>query len=307
LFRLKVPVCGFRQWNKGRRIELADAEAMRYIAKHSVISQPVAVSRLGQAGEQLTVQIVAEEIPCAFRYNGFSHAVMMVTPDDLEDFVFGFSLTEGIIQEASDIRSFRVSDENGAIIANVELVPASLHRFLASRRVRQLQGRTSCGLCGVEDLKDIRRPDRRLSKEQPLTPDAIASAIRHVRDFQPLSRGTRAAHAAAWVDRSGNIAAIREDIGRHNALDKLIGARLRQSTLRGEGFCLITSRCSYEMAQKAIAAGIGTLVSISAPTAYAVRTAQSAGMALYSLSGDGEHLLYTNRSSSEALHDVKET
>ena len=279
---------------------------MTNVAKHISVSCPVHVIRLGPAGEHQIVQAVAEEVPCAFRYNGFSHAVMMASPADLDDFVVGFSLTEGVIQHASEIRSIRISEEDEGIVANVELVPACLHRFLAVRRVRQLQGRTSCGLCGIEDLKDIRPPERQLSKERALAADALEGAIQKIRDFQPLSRGTRAAHAAAWVDLSGNIVAVREDVGRHNAMDKLIGARLRQQPVWPEGFCLITSRCSYEMAQKAIAAGFGTLVSISAPTAYAVRTAQAAGLALYSLSPGGGQLLYTRNSTAEELPHVQQ-
>jgi FdhD protein len=279
---------------------------MSHLAKTASVSCPVNVVRLSSAGEHRMIQAVAEEVPCAFRYNGFSHAVMMATPADLDDFVFGFSLTEGVVQDASEIRNLRISEEDEGIVANVELAPICLHRFLAVRRIRQLHGRTSCGLCGVEDLKDIRRPERQLPRELALAADALEGAIEKIRDFQPLSRGTRAAHAAAWVDLSGSIVAVREDVGRHNALDKLIGARLRQHHVWPDGFCLITSRCSYEMAQKAIAAGIGTLVSMSAPTAYAVRTAQAAGLALYSLSTGGAQLLYTAHSTAEELAHVQQ-
>jgi FdhD protein len=258
------------------------------------------------SGNEQAVRALAEEVPCAFRYNGFSHAVMMATPADLDDFVFGFSLTEDIICGASDIRRYSIDEANEALVANVELAPDCLHRFLAARRVRQLRGRTSCGVCGVEDLDDIKRPDQRVVGERALPADVIEAAVRRIRDFQPLSRRTRAAHAAAWVDLIGNIIAVREDIGRHNALDKLIGAKLQHKFLDEAGFCLITSRCSYEMSQKAITAGIGTLVSVSAPTAYAVRTAQAAGLALYSLSADGGQLLYTQSTAPQELPHVQE-
>lgn len=264
----------------------------------SPVSLEVSAIHLGPEGEQQTLRALAEEVPCAFRYNGFPHAVMMATPADLDDYVFGFSLTEGVIESQADICGYSFAAENGAVIARVDLAPAALHRFLAGRRVRQMAGRTSCGICGVEDVSDLLRPERRVAGGA-LHPDIVEAAVQHIRDFQPLSRGTRAAHAAAWVDLLGNIVAVREDIGRHNALDKLIGAKLRRSFDDASGFCLITSRCSYEMAQKAIAAGIGTLVSISAPTAYAVRTAQLAGLTLYSLSAGGGQLLYTTPTPSK--------
>jgi len=281
-------------------VDLPFRKGMSHMKQSRAVSSVSAI-RLCPAGESDVIQAVAEEVPCAFRYNGFPHAVMMATPTDLDDFALGFSLTEGIIQDASDIRRLDPRQEEEGIVVHVELAPASLHRFLASRRVRQLHGRTSCGLCGIEDLSDIRRPNRRLSKDKPLAPDAIEGAIKRIREYQPLSRGTRAAHAAAWVDRAGKILAVREDVGRHNALDKLIGSRLRDLSDWTNGFCLITSRCSYEMAQKAIVAGIGTLVAISAPTAYAVRTASAAGLTLYSLSGDGEQLCYTRSPTTEEL------
>jgi len=270
----------------------------------SPVSDIIAAIRLGSTGEQPMTQTLAEEVPFAFHYNGFSHAVMMTTPDDLDDFVLGFSLTEGVIEDASDIRAFRIRRNEDGLTAAIELAPASLRRFLATRRLRRLQGYTGCGLCGVEDLSDIRRICRRLPATAPLKGDAIEQAVRQLREFQPLSRGTRAAHAAAWVDVRGHIVAVREDVGRHNALDKLIGAMLRQKIAAADGFCLITSRCSFEMAQKAIAAGFAALVSVSAPTAYAVRTAQSAGLALYSLSREGGQLLYTKPSMPEGLSHV---
>jgi FdhD protein len=280
---------------------------MSHLNKHTAVSWRVPAIAHCRGGKRKVTLALAEEVPCAFRYNGFPHAVMMATPADLEDFALGFSLTEGVIQDTSEIRRLDVAEEDAGIALNVDLAPASLHSFLSARRVRQLHGHTSCGLCGIEDLRDIRRPNRQLPENQPIAPNAIERAINRIREYQPLSRETRAAHAAAWLDGAGNILAVREDVGRHNALDKLIGSRLHERLDWRDGFCLITSRCSYEMAQKAIVAGIGTVVAISAPTAYAVRTAHAAGLTLYSLSADGEKVLYTGSSANGGAIHLKQT
>lgn len=257
------------------------------------VSRSMTALRLDAAGRRETTEAVAEEVPLALHYNGFPHAVMMVTPADLKDFVWGFSLTEGLIHDVAGICGFRLHSKPEGLLAEIKLSPECLHRFLAARRVRRLEGRTSCGLCGVEDLADLKLPSRALPPNAVPSAAAIQTAANKIRDFQPLSRDTRAAHASAWVDLDGNILAVREDVGRHNSLDKLIGANLLGSFRASAGFCLITSRCSFEMAQKAILAGFSTLVSVSAPTAYAVHVAQRSGLALYSLSHDGGHLLYS--------------
>jgi FdhD protein len=271
------------------------------------ISSSVPATHLSAHGRRETMQAVAEETPVALRYNGFPHAVMMATPADLHDFVIGFSLTEGLIQSASDIRSLSITSSADGLIAETELAPASLHRFLAGRRLRQLAGRTSCGLCGVTDLTDIARDHRAVPRSLPPRPEAIQRAVASLRNLQPLARGTRAAHASAWVNPEGYIVTLREDVGRHNSLDKLIGANLRGTFSADVGFCLITSRCSFEMVQKAIAAGFSTLVSVSAPTAYAVRTARVAGLNLISLSREGGQFFYGGRSNREDNEDVAET
>ncbi len=236
---------------------------------------------------------VAEETPVAFRYGRFPHAVMMATPADLVDFVVGFSLTEGIIERLSDIARLEMHEAGDGITIDVTLAPAAMHRHLASRRVRQLRGHTSCGLCGAEDLRDVHRRQSRIDPARRIAAPDVDAALAALRGFQPLGRRTRGAHAAAWVARDGTIGAVREDIGRHNALDKLIGAGLNGAFSPAEGFCLITSRCSFEMVQKAVAAGFGTLVALSAPTALAVRTAAAAGLALFALGRDAAPLLYT--------------
>jgi FdhD protein len=168
-----------------------------------------------------------------------------------------------------------------------------LHRYLAGRRVRQLRGHTSCGLCGVEDLDDVRRPAARVAPAGPPEAKAVAFALEALRARQPLSRLTRGAHASAWVTLEGALCTVREDVGRHNSLDKLIGALLRNEASCA-GFCLITSRCSFEMVQKAVTAGFSTLVSVGMPTGFAVRSAEAARLTLYSLSREGEPLQFTS-------------
>jgi FdhD protein len=236
---------------------------------------------------------VAEEVPVAFRYNGFSHAVMMATPEDLLDFAAGFSLSEGVIACAGDMVDVQTHASDDGIAIDIALGADAFRRYLAGRRVRSLRGHTSCGLCGAEDLRDIRRPAAQVAKGKAVSVGEVQSALEALRGFQPLSRRTRGAHASAWVAPDGTIRAVREDVGRHNALDKLIGAGLRGAFSSTEGFCLITSRCSFEMVQKAVMAGYPTLVSAAAPTALAIRTATAAGLTLLSIArGDG-HFVYS--------------
>ncbi len=242
---------------------------------------------------------VAEETPVGFRYNGFAHAVMMATPDDLDDFAAGFSLSEGIIQFSGTLPKSLISQCEDGITIDVSLGGRDLHRYLASRRVRQLRGHTSCGLCGVEDLRDVSRPLAPVPSGAPLDSGLIQSALATLRQWQPLSRQTRGAHASAWVGLNGQLRTVREDVGRHNSLDKLIGALVRGGVPYHEGFCIITSRCSFEMVQKAVAARFPILVSVGSPTAHAIRLARATGLTLYSLSRDGEPLLFTSPSLSE--------
>lgn len=237
---------------------------------------------------------VAEEVPLAIAYNGIAHAVMMGTPVDLEDFALGFSIAEGTARNLDDVKNISVVPGAGGITIDIALAPAALHRVLARRRIRSLRGNTSCGLCGVEDLAQLEMttPAVRRRAARPIDHAALERALAQIRSVQPLAVRTHGAHAAAWVDLDGTLVLVREDVGRHNALDKLVGAALRAGLDFGEGFCLITSRCSYEMAQKAVAAGIPALVAISAPTALAIRTAQASGLTLVTLDRAGGFLIY---------------
>jgi FdhD protein len=223
----------------------------------------------------------------------------MATPDAVEDFAVGFSVSEGLLAPASDLPDIAILGSDDGITLDISLKGNDLHRYLATRRVRQLRGHTSCGLCGVEDLDDVVRPPIRVHADAAVDTDLILPALEALRQWQPLSRQTRGAHASAWVGPDGELRMVREDVGRHNSLDKLIGAMVRGRNETAAGFCLITSRCSFEMVQKAAAAGFSALVSAGAPTTHAIRLAQAAGLTLYSLSRDGQPLLFASPEFSE--------
>jgi FdhD protein len=235
---------------------------------------------------------IAEEVGVGFIFNDIPYAVMMATPSDLEDFAVGFSLTEHIIGSSQDVRRIECRVAAAGIELAIDLAPAALRQFLQRRRLRARRGHTSCGVCGIEQLEELAWEPERVELRQAIAAAAITRAVATLRDFQPLSRATRCAHAAAWADVSGELVLVREDIGRHNALDKLIGGCLRQTADLSEGFCLVTSRCSFEMVQKALAAGMPVLVAISAPTTLAVATARQAGLNLISLDCDLQPVVY---------------
>ena len=221
---------------------------------------------------------IAVETPINIVYGNMPYGVMMASPSDLEDFVTGFSLTEGIVRNADEIRSVAVEPKPEGVIVTVELAPGRFREHLARRR--NLSGRTSCGLCGVETIEEIPMADAGARAARTVTATAIEAALAALDRLQPLNQLTHAVHAAAWCDPGGGILAVREDVGRHNALDKLIGARLRAGADASEGFLLVTSRASFEMVEKAAIFGAGTLVAISAPTSLAVERAQRLGLTL---------------------------
>ena len=237
------------------------------------------------------MDIVAEEVPVALVYNGVSHAVMLATPADLEDFALGFSLTEGIVAQRREIYDIVV--QPGELGVEVQLEIAS-ERFAALKaRRRNLTGRTGCGLCGVESLEAAVRHPTPLAQRVRVHDDAILRAMTELPSHQPLHTLTGGAHAAAWSDLDGNLLLAREDVGRHNALDKLIGALSHASIDLTEGFVAVTSRASYEMVQKAASQGISLLAAVSAPTAYAVRLATEANVALVGFARAGRFSYYT--------------
>jgi len=238
---------------------------------------------------------VIEEVPVALVFNGISHAVMLASPADLEDFAVGFSLSEGIVAQAREIHDLDVRSECSGIV--VEMTIASERFFALKDRRRSLVGRTGCGLCGVESLEAITaqtaNSPANLASEFRLKHEAIDEGLRQLPHWQPLRNLTGASHGAAWCDAQGNIELLREDVGRHNALDKLVGALARQNKPINDGFVLITSRASYEMVQKTARAGIAALVAVSAPTTLAVQMAKSAGVLLVGFARDGQQVIYS--------------
>ncbi len=237
---------------------------------------------------------VIEEVPVALVYNGISQAVMLASPADLEDFALGFSLGEGILAHRRELYDLEVRNTCNGISIEMDIAP---QRFLQLKeRRRNLAGRTGCGLCGVESLADVARMPAALATagEQQVSLAAIDRCLQQLDAWQPLRRQTGSAHGAAWADLAGNIECCREDVGRHNALDKLVGALAHRSTPRGAGFALVTSRASYEMVQKAATAGIATLVAISAPTSLAIRQAEAAGIMLLGFARPGQLVAYSH-------------
>jgi len=260
------------------------------------VSMPTARSRgvLRMRGGVLTetADMVVDEVPVALVYNGLSHAVMMATPADLEDFALGFSLSEGIIDSSAACYGIEVEQGGQGIAVQLEIA-SSAFVGLKERR-RTLAGRTGCGLCGVDSLEQVRRPERVLAPAVGFHAAGVRKALGLIGAEQQLTRLTGAAHAAAWCGMDGSLRIVREDVGRHNALDKVIGAMARGKASPEDGFFLITSRVSFEMAQKAIVAGVPALVGMSAPTMAAVELAERAGMTLLAFARGRDFVCYTH-------------
>jgi len=221
---------------------------------------------------------VIAETPVALVYNGIAHAVMLATPADLEDFALGFSLSEGLIAAPGDVLDLDIVAVPLGIEARLTLSNQRFAGFKATRR--RLAGRTGCGLCGVESLEQALPPVGRVDHGLTITPAALAGAMAELAERQRLHQATGGVHAAAWVATDGGVRLVREDVGRHNALDKLLGALASQRAARGDGFVVITSRASHEMVQKTVRAGIELLAAVSAPTSLAVSQADAAGLTL---------------------------
>lgn len=236
--------------------------------------------------------MVPEEVPVAMAYNGTSHAVMMATPADLEDFAVGFSLAEGLLPDASVIEEVAILPQERGILAAITIPPALAESLRAP--VRAMAGRSGCGVCGVESLDQAVRPLQPLPQPQDLPrAEAIAVALRSLPDHQPMNAENRSVHAAALCRPDGTILLAREDVGRHNALDKLIGAAARQGIALDQGFVVMTSRCSFELVQKAVTVGIPLLATLSAPTSLALELAAQAGLALAARSRGGGVVLFS--------------
>jgi FdhD protein len=235
---------------------------------------------------------IPEETAISFTYDGSSYAVMMATPQDLEDFAYGFSLTEGIVGATEDIEHLEIIEEDLGIELRMWL--AARHGAAYGQRRRHLAGPTGCGLCGIESLAEAMRTPRKVQGAASFRPEEIMKALDALTPAQVLNHETRAVHAAAfWMPNQGLIA-VREDVGRHNSLDKLAGALARQRISPVDGFVIFTSRVSVEMIQKAAAIGITLAVAVSAPTALAVRVADTADMTLVAVARQDGFEIFTN-------------
>lgn len=246
-------------------------------------------------------ETLAEEVPVALVYNGISHAVMLASPQDLEDFAVGFSLAERVVRSVRDIHDIEIEESASGITLSMRIAAGAMARLKENRRART--GKTGCGLCGIDSLAWFEREASLIDPRdggahgvlQRLAPHALHRAMLDLSAHQQLYQATGAAHAAGWAGWDGAIACVREDVGRHNALDKLIGALARDGVPGRDGFVVVTSRASFEMVQKAARAGIAILAAVSAPTAMAVRMAESAGVTLAGFVRGERHVVYSHR------------
>jgi FdhD protein len=257
-------------------------------------------------GENHTRQedCIAEEAPVALVYNGEPHAVMLATPLDLEDFALGFSLTESILASPRELHSIRVYQRSEGIEVRMRIEPSRGEAL--PEKSRTLAGRTGCGLCGTRTLQQAMRRSAPVGKGVGVPVSELVRALAELREHQRLNRITGAVHAAAWGVPGQGLRLVREDVGRHNALDKLIGALARKDTDFGGGFVLVTSRASYEMVQKCVSVGITFMAAISAPTGLAVRLAEDTGLTLIGFARDDNHTIYANprRLTHPTLHNT---
>jgi FdhD protein len=268
-------------------VEMTDDDACAAAA-----SELRPVQRWNAGAATVTAADLACEAPVAFEYNGISHAVMLATPADLHDFAIGFSFSEGIATPAQ-CYGIEVHESPAGVTLAIEIAAAAFEQLKARRRT--LAGRTGCGICGTESLDQVLRPLPDLSAAPlQITPAALARAYAGLAGVQPLQHASGAAHGAAWCGPDGAIVCAREDVGRHNALDKLIGALTRAGVDTGQGFVLITSRASVEMVQKSATVGIAVLAAVSAPTALAVRVAEGCGQTLIGFARGQTFSVYTH-------------
>lgn len=235
---------------------------------------------------------VAEEVPVALVYNGVSHAVMLASPSDLEDFAIGFSCSEGIVDSPAQIYGMEQSETAQGVTLSLDIASSCFAR-LKDRR-RSLAGRTGCGLCGTDSLEQAVRQPGALQTASSFDAVAVSAAQAQMRERQLLLGVTGASHAAAWCSADGAINLLREDVGRHNALDKLLGAVCRAGLPAPEGFIVVTSRASYEMVQKTASAGVGLLAAVSGVTGLAIDTAQACGLTLLGFARGADLSVYSH-------------
>lgn len=232
---------------------------------------------------------LASELPIAFEYNGVAYAVMLGTPGDLEDFAIGFTLSEGLVEDVDEIVEIVPAEVEKGTILRISLAEHRASPIRERVRLRLVEG--SCGLCGLDSIEQVLRPMPRLEAQPRIDASAIASALAQFRDYQPMGQATGAMHAAAFCDPSGSIMAAREDVGRHNALDKLVGHMAKMAIDPSSGFVLLSARCSCELVEKTVRAGVPALVTISAASDLAVERATAADLTLVSLARDDGALI----------------
>jgi formate dehydrogenase accessory protein FdhD len=238
------------------------------------------------------VETVAEETPVAMVYNGIPHAVMMATPQDLEDFALGFSMTEELIASPADLERVECVRYSQGIEIQATVAPEREAEIAA--RTRRLTGRTGCGICGADSVASVLKTLHPVQSSATVREGAVQVAMESLISQQTLNAAAGAVHAAGWAGLDGAIALAREDVGRHNALDKLIGALLRRGTDPATGFVVVTSRASFEMVQKTTLFGAALLVAVSGPTGLAIRIAQQAGLTLVGFARGNRHTVYTH-------------
>ena len=256
------------------------------------VSAEVAIDRWTSGTSTHTTDLVAEEAPVALVYHGVPHVVMLATPANLEDFAVGFTLSEGLVARPDEIRSVEVIQGDDATDVKVTVAWERFSELLNRRR--NLTGRTGCGLCGAERAEDAIREPAVVGTGPSVSADDLHRAIEQLTSMQPINSKTGSVHGAAWVIPGKGIQLVREDVGRHNALDKAIGALVREGADFSTGYMLITSRASYEMVLKSATVGISCLVALSAPTAFAVRLAQKTGLTLVAFARRDKHVVYAN-------------
>ena len=252
----------------------------------------VSVLRVHDGEQTIAMDVIAVEVPVALEYNGISHVVMLASPANLENFALGFSLSEGIIQQASELYACEVEATAAGWLVHLEI--AAERFMLLKERRRNLAGRTGCGLCGTESLEQVTRCKSVVSHRHHFTEAAILNGMHAMQNMQPMQKQSGATHAAAWMTAQGQIECVREDVGRHNALDKLIGVMADQKQDFTAGVLLITSRASYEMVQKAAIMNVGVIAAISAPTSFAVELAEQTEVTLMGFMRDQSYVVYTH-------------
>jgi len=254
--------------------------------------QQKTVERWQGSQHSLQQDYIAEEVPVSLIYNGVPHVVMLATPTNLEEFALGFSITEGIIKAPQELLSARIYNRSNGIEVYLQ-IPKQRFDCLSDKG-RNLTGRTGCGLCGASTLQQAIRQPNAVNGNLTLSASELFSALANIKQYQKLNQLTGSVHAAAWIVPGLGVVEIREDVGRHNALDKLIGLLLRSGKNLASGFVIVTSRASYELVQKAACVGITMLAAISAPTGLAIRLADEAGLTLIGFARDDQHVVYTH-------------